>query len=52
MSATDMQVGGNHYKNMKIQPINYIQANEPGVFALAMLLSTCRVINPRTALRT
>ncbi len=33
MSATDMQVGGNHYKNMKIQPINYIQANDLGFCA-------------------
>jgi len=33
MSATDMQVGGNHYKNMKIQPIDYIQANDLGFCA-------------------
>ena len=32
-SATDMQVGGNHYKNMKIQPIDYIQANDLGFCA-------------------
>ena len=25
--ATDKQVGGNHYKDFKIQPIKYIQAN-------------------------
>ena len=32
-SATTIQVGGNHYKNMKIQPINYIQANDLGFCA-------------------
>jgi len=28
MKATDKQVGGSHYKGMKIQPIEYIQAND------------------------
>ena len=32
-SATTIQVGGNHYKNMKIQPIDYIQANDLGFCA-------------------
>jgi len=27
-SALDIQVGGNHYKNSKIQPIQYIEAND------------------------
>ena len=27
MKATDEQVGGNHYKDCGIQPIEYIQAN-------------------------
>jgi len=27
-SALDTQVGGNHYKNMAIQPIEYIMANK------------------------
>lgn len=27
MEATDRQVGGNHYKKTKIQPIEYIHAN-------------------------
>lgn len=30
MSSLDEQVGGNHYKGMKIQPIEYIMANELG----------------------
>lgn len=29
-SALDNQVGGNHYKKMKIQPIEYIHANNLG----------------------
>ena len=28
MKAKDIQVGGNHYKELKIQPIEYIQAND------------------------
>ena len=28
MSATDHQVAGDHYKKLKIQPIEYILANE------------------------
>lgn len=27
MSALDTQVGGNHYKDCKIQPVQYIEAN-------------------------
>ncbi len=30
MSALDTQVGGNHYKDMKIQPIEYCHANKLG----------------------
>jgi|TARA_Y100000296_G_C5098076_1_gene218417 hypothetical protein len=30
MSALDVQEGGNHYKNMKIQPLEYTLANELG----------------------
>ena len=29
-SSKDMQVGGNHYKNMAIQPVDYILANKLG----------------------
>lgn len=28
MSKKDIQIGGNHYKDMKIQPIDYIVENE------------------------
>lgn len=32
MSATDTQVGGNHYKELAIQPVEYIHANSIGYF--------------------
>ena len=31
-SALDIQVDGNHYKNLKIQPVEYISANNLGYF--------------------
>lgn len=30
MSALDIQVGGSHYKDAKIQPVQYIEANKLG----------------------
>jgi len=30
MNAVDKQVGGNHYKDLPIQPIEYIHANAMG----------------------
>lgn len=30
MTALSRQVGGNHYKNKKIQPVEYIHANQMG----------------------
>ena len=32
MSALDMQVAGNHYKQLPIQPVEYIHANKIGYF--------------------
>lgn len=32
MNPLDIQVGGSHYKDMAIQPIEYIQANGLGFF--------------------
>jgi len=32
MSALDVQVGGDHYKNLAIQPVEYIHANGIGFF--------------------
>lgn len=31
-SALAIQEGGDHYKNMKIQPVEYIEANSLGYF--------------------
>lgn len=31
-SALDVQVGGDHYKKLKIQPVEYIHANRLGFF--------------------
>jgi hypothetical protein len=30
MSALDIQTGGSHYKDLKIQPVEYIHANDLG----------------------
>lgn len=30
MSALDIQVGGSHYKEISIQPVQYIEANKLG----------------------
>lgn len=32
MSALDVQVAGDHYKNQTIQPVEYIHANRIGFF--------------------
>ncbi len=32
MSALDTQVGGDHYKSMTIQPVEYVHANSIGYF--------------------
>jgi hypothetical protein len=32
MSALDVQVAGNHYKDLKIQPVEFIHANGIGYF--------------------
>jgi hypothetical protein len=32
MAALDIQVGGDHYKNLTIQPAEYIHANNIGFF--------------------
>jgi hypothetical protein len=51
MSALDKQVGGSHYKDMAIQPIEYIHKNGLGP-AKAILLSTCLGGKPKTASKT
>lgn len=36
-TALDEQVGGSHYKNMRIQPIEYCEANELGACESAIV---------------
>ena len=42
MSATDTQVGGNHYKSLAIQPVEYIHANGLGYFEGNVLIYITR----------
>lgn len=41
-SALDVQEGGNHYKNMKIQPIEFITANNIGFCEGNVIKYVCR----------
>jgi hypothetical protein len=41
-SALDKQEGGNHYKNMKIQPIEFITANNLGFIEGNVVKYICR----------
>lgn len=41
-SALDVQAGGDHYKSMKIQPIEFIHANGLDFFQGNMLKYLCR----------
>lgn len=38
----DMQVGGSHYKDMKIQPVEFIMANNLGFCEGNIIKYTCR----------
>lgn len=42
MSALDKQVGGNHYKDMAIQPVEFITANELGFLEGNIIKYACR----------
>lgn len=42
MSALDTQVGGDHYKGMKIQPIQFIMANCLGFIEGNIIKYICR----------
>ena len=42
MSAFDSQVGGNHYKSFKIQPIEFIHINGLGYIAGNIIKYVCR----------
>lgn len=41
-SALDVQVGGNHYKSMRIQPVEFIQANGLGFCEGNAIKYVCR----------
>ena len=40
--ATDRQVGGNHYKNFKIQPLEFIMANNLDGCQMNIIKYVCR----------
>lgn len=40
--ASDKQVGGRHYKDMAIQPIHFIRANELGWYEANIVKYACR----------
>lgn len=42
MSALDKQVGGNHYRNFKIQPVEFIHANDLGFLEGCVIKRICR----------
>ena len=42
MSALDTQVGGSHYKNMTIQPVELIEMNNLGFCAGNIIKYVCR----------
>ena len=41
-SALDRQVGGEHYKNFKIQPIEFITANKLSFIQASIIKYICR----------
>ena len=41
-SALDKQVGGSHYKNFKIQPIEFITANKLSFIQASIIKYICR----------
>jgi len=44
-SATDIQIGGNHYKDMTIQPIDFILKNKLGFCEGNIIKYVCRYKN-------
>ena len=42
LKATDRQVGGKHYKNFKIQPIEFITANNLNFIQGCVIKYVCR----------
>jgi hypothetical protein len=46
-TALDVQIGGNHYKNCKIQPVEFIEANRLG-FLEGCVIKRCTRHNQPT----
>ena len=44
LKATDRQVGGKHYKNFKIQPIEFITANNLNFIQGCVIKYICRFV--------
>ena len=42
MESLNNQIGGNHYKQMKIQPIEFINANKLGFIVGCIIKYLCR----------
>lgn len=42
MNALDVQVGGNHYKDLVIQPVEFIHANNIGFLEGCIIKRICR----------
>lgn len=49
MSALDKQEGGNHYKDMKIQPVEFIDANQIPFLEGNVIKYICRHANKNGA---
>ena len=49
MKATDKQIAGNHYKNLKIQPVEFCQKNELNYCESAIIKYVCRHRNKNGA---
>ncbi len=49
-AATSRQVGGNHYKDFKIEPIEFIMANNIG-YCEGNIINTYAVMRPRAGLQ-
>ena len=45
LKATDKQIGGNHYKQYKIQPIEFIMANDLNFIQGNVIKYICRYEN-------
>ena len=49
MKASDKQIAGSHYKNLKIQPVEFCQKNELNYCESAIIKYVCRHRNKNGA---